>query len=260
MQTGLENRVVVITGASRGIGRATALAFAREKARVVLSSRSEKALDAVADEVREIGAEAVVIPCDVTDREAVVRLIEGAVKAFERLDVLVNNAGSSYTASLVMSDADDWEATFAVNVIGTYYPTRAALRPMIRAKWGRIVNIASVAGQIGAAYASAYASAKAAVLGFTKSVARETARIGITANAICPWHVDTELMNETMGKRARMFGKSTAEYLETIIRENPQQRLIEAEEIAALAVFLASDLAAGITGQAISVCGGAVLQ
>jgi NAD(P)-dependent dehydrogenase (short-subunit alcohol dehydrogenase family) len=146
-----------------------------------------------------------------------------------------------------------------VNVFGTYYCTKEALRHMIRAKSGRIINISSVAAKVGVAYSSSYSATKASVIGFTKSVARETARLGITANSICPWHVDTELLHEAMANRAKMFGKSAEEYLQLIVDESPQRRLITAQEVAALALYLASPLAAGITGQAINLCGGAAI-
>jgi len=138
--------------------------------------------------------------------------------------------------------------------------TQACVKHMIRQKGGRIVNISSVSAKVGAAYNSAYASSKAAVLGFTRSVARETAALGITVNAVCPWHVDTELVRESMGKRAKMFGKSAEDYLAEIVGHSPQRRLIEAREVAAMTVFLLSDDAKGITGQSLNVDGGTVME
>ena len=147
-----------------------------------------------------------------------------------------------------------------VNVKGTYLFARAALRHMIRQKSGRIINISSVSAKVGAAYNSAYASSKAAMIGFTKSIARETAKVGITANAICPWHVDTELVHEAMAGRAKMFGKTAEEYLAEIVEHSPQQRLITAREVGAVALLLMSHEGRGITGQALNVCGGSVMD
>jgi NAD(P)-dependent dehydrogenase (short-subunit alcohol dehydrogenase family) len=134
------------------------------------------------------------------------------------------------------------------------------LRHLIRQKSGRIINISSVSAKVGAAYNSAYASSKAAILGFTKSVARETARVGITCNAICPWHVETELVHEAMSKRAKMFGKTAEAYLQEIVSHSPQQRLITAREVGAVALLLMSHEGRGITGQALNVCGGSVMD
>jgi NAD(P)-dependent dehydrogenase (short-subunit alcohol dehydrogenase family) len=201
--------------------------------------------------------DAAVFPCDVTDPAAVDGLVEGVVDRLGSIDVLVNNAGATYVASVAMSKHEPWLESFAANVFATYYCSKAVLRRMIRARSGRIINLSSVAAKAGAAHASSYASSKAAVLGLTKSLARETARLGITVNAICPWHVDTELMRQAMQSRGKMFGKSADEYIEEIVRESPQRRLIRAEEVAALAVFLASPLAGGINGQSINICGGA---
>jgi NAD(P)-dependent dehydrogenase (short-subunit alcohol dehydrogenase family) len=129
---------------------------------------------------------------------------------------------------------------------------------MIRAKCGRIINLASIAGVVGAAHNSAYSAAKAAVIGFTKSVALEVAKLGITCNAICPWHVDTTMLHEAMAARAAMFGSNVHDYLEKVIAHHPQHRLIQPKEVAALALFLSSEDAAGITGQALNQCGGVV--
>jgi NAD(P)-dependent dehydrogenase (short-subunit alcohol dehydrogenase family) len=159
-----------------------------------------------------------------------------------------------------MAREKDFRAVYELNVFAAFRLTQAAIRHMIGAKSGRIVNISSVAAKFGSAYNAAYASSKAAVLGFTRSVARETAPLGITVNAICPWHVDTDLVHEAMGRRARMFGKTAEAYLREVVEESPQRRLIDAEEVAALTLFLLSREARGITGQSLNVCGGTMME
>ena len=255
----LRNKVVVVTGASRGIGREISISFASQGCRVVLAARSSDQLEIVAKAVQAAGGTAAAITCDVSDRTSARALISGATQAFGSVDILVNNAGSNYICSVALSDDDKWEDVFRTNTFGAYYCTKAALRQMIRAKWGRIINISSVAATGGAAHASAYAAAKAAVNGFTMSVARETARFGITANCVCPWHVDTDLMTQAMQARGRMFGKTAEEYIARIVSESPQRRLITSEEVASTVLFLASQGAGGITGQLINVCGGTSL-
>ena len=172
----------------------------------------------------------------------------------------MNNAGTNSIANLMLAKEDDFRAVYELNVFAVFRLTKAVVRQMIRQKSGRVINISSVAAKFGSAYNSAYSSSKAAVLGFTRSVARETAQLGITANSICPWHVDTELVRESMTRRAKIFGKSADEYLQAIIDESPEKRLIEAREVAALSLFLMSPEARGITGQSLNVCGGMMME
>jgi len=229
-------------------------------AKVVLAARSRDQLEATAAAIKERGGEALAVPTDVTDLEAVKALAKGTITTYGRIDVLVNNAAANYVANLIMAKPEAIRQLYEVNVFAVFNLTQAVLRQMVRQKSGRIINVSSVAAKVGAAYNSAYASSKAAILGFTKSIARETAKVGITVNAICPWHVDTELVHEAMTNRAKMFGKTSEEYLEEIVSHSPQQRLITAREVGALALFLMSEEARGITGQALNVCGGSVMD
>ncbi len=260
MKVELQEQVVVVTGAGRGIGKAVALASAGAGARVVLVARTAEQLEAAAVEIREAGGEALVHAADLTDPAAARAIVDAAIEAVGRVDVLVNNAATNYVANLVMAKEDDWRRVYEINVFAMMRLTKLVLKRLIRQKSGRIINISSVSAQVGAAYNAAYASSKAAMIGFTKSVAREVSKLGITVNAVCPWHVETEMVREAMGKRAKMFGKTTEEYLAEIIAQNPQQRIMTAEEMAGTCVFLMSHQARGITGQAINVDGGFVMQ
>jgi NAD(P)-dependent dehydrogenase (short-subunit alcohol dehydrogenase family) len=258
MRVDLSGRAVIVTGAGRGIGRAIASMAAEAGATVVLAARTAEQLETVRAEIAAKGGRALAVPTDLTDPVASLALVRRALDELGRLDALVNNAGTNLIANLVMSKEEQWRSLFDVNVFAVFRLTKEALRPMIKAKSGRIINISSVAGKVGAAYASAYAASKAAVDAFTRSVALETAKLGITANTICPWHVDTELLHHGMGKRGQMFGATAEEYIAAIARSSPQERLVTAREVASLAIYLMSSEASGITGQSINVSGGAV--
>ena len=260
MHIDLNGKVVVVTGAGRGIGEVTAKMAAAAGARVVLVARSEEQLAKVASAIEQGGGQARIHAADLTEPAAAKSIVKATLDAWDRLDVLVNNAGTNYIANVVMSKEDAFRGVYELNLFAVFRLTQAALRPMIRQKSGRVINVSSVSAKLGAAYNSAYASSKAALIGFTKSVARETAKIGITANSICPWHVDTELVRESMANRAKMFGKTAEEYLAEIVGHSPQERLITCEEVAGLALFLMSPYAQGITGQSLNVCGGSVME
>lgn len=260
MKIDLHGKVVLVTGAGRGIGREIAIMSADAGAQVVLAARSKEQLDEVAATIESRGGQALVVPGDLQEPPAAGELVAAAIARFSRIDVLVNNAGANSIANLVMLKEEHLRQVYELNVFALARLTKAVVRHMIRAKWGRIINISSVSAKFGSAYNSAYASSKAAVLGFTRSVARETAQLGITCNAICPWHVDTQLLDEAMGRRAKIFGKTAEAYLAEIIASSPMKRLVEAREVASLSVYLMSDYAAAITGQSLNVCGGTMME
>ncbi len=257
----LEGKIAFITGGGRGIGRAVGAAFAREGAQVALVARSLGEVERAAREIAdEFGVETAHAACDVSDAVAVERAFAEARERFGRgPDILVNNAGIAESAPVVKTPDEMWHRHLAVNLSGTFYCTRAALPPMIGRGWGRVINVASIAGKTGAPYIAAYAASKHGVLGLTRSVALEVATKGVTVNAICPGYVDTDMTTRAVDNIETSTGRSAAQSLEAIKNMSAQRRLITPEEVAALALLLASEDGRGITGQAINVDGGTVL-
>jgi NAD(P)-dependent dehydrogenase (short-subunit alcohol dehydrogenase family) len=257
----LENRLAFITGGGRGIGRAIAIAFGREGASIAVAARTREQVENVAKEIaNQFGVRTLAIECDVGNGESVANAFNLFRGHFGRgPDIVVNNAGIVETELFVKSDEKMWERHLNTNLGGTFRCTQAALPEMIERGWGRVINIASIAGKAGAPYISAYAASKHGVLGLTRSVALEVAANGVTVNAICPGYVDTEMTSRGIEKIVAKTGKSANDALAAIKRMSPQNRMITAEEVAALALLLASEEGRGINGQAINVDGGTVL-
>ncbi|MFM0270626.1 SDR family NAD(P)-dependent oxidoreductase [Paraburkholderia aspalathi] len=249
----MNSPVVLITGALTGIGRATALAFAREGNRVVVSGRREEAGQALAAELRALGAEAEFVRADVRFEAEVRSVVEQTVARFGRLDVAVNNAGTEgQLAPIVEQTATNYEDTFSVNVLGTLLSLKHEMRVMLEQGAGSIINLSSIAGQVGIAGASVYAASKHAVEGLTKSAALEGAAAGVRVNAVAPGPVATEMLDRFAGGSEE--GK--AGFLATI----PARRAATPDEIAQTIVFLASDKARYLTGQNIAVDGAYTAQ
>lgn len=252
----LAGKVALVTGGSKGIGFGIARALGREGAAVLIVARGRDALDQALDLLTDQGIEACAIQADVTDAERVKTLRKEAIETFGKVDILVNNAGASYVAPLLMGHDEKWWQVVETNLRSTYLCTKTFLRDMVRSKSGRVINISSISGQLGAAFNSCYAASKAAVDGLTRSAALEVASSGVTVNAVCPGYVRTDLAQETMGARARLFGMSADAYLDKLEGEVPRKVLTDADDVAGAVVYLASPAAAAITGQTLNVCGG----
>lgn len=257
----LADHIAFITGGGRGIGRAIALLFAKEGATVAVAARTLVEVRRVADEIEAAtGAKALSLVCDVTDIEAIKEALLAIRETFGRgPDILINNAGIAESAPLTKTSNDLWERHIAINLTGSFYCTREALPEMLERGWGRIINIASIAGKTGAPYIAAYSASKHGLLGLTRSAALELAAKGITVNAICPGYVDTDMTTRGIENITQKTGRSAEEALEALKRMSPQNRLVTSEEVAALALLLASEEGRGINGQAINVDGGSVL-
>jgi len=262
----LKNKISVITGAGRGIGRSIAFAFAEEGSDLVLVARSPDQIENVAEEIRKKGGKALPVTCDVSGAPDVQNLAKIVQDEFDRVDILVNNAGISRRSKFLECDDETWLEVIRINLFGTYLCTKAFLPMMQQMGQGRIINIASTAGKNPVPFNAAYSASKHGVLGLTKSVASEVAITGypgITVNAICPFYVNTEMFSGPQGyvaKVAEMSGMPAEEVIERAISRNLQHRIIEPEEVAAVAVYLASEEARGITGQALNICGGLIFH
>jgi 3-oxoacyl-[acyl-carrier protein] reductase len=241
----LNGKTAIVTGASRGIGKAIALALAANGAKVACVARSADKLKETADEIAAAGGTAEVHTCDVTDSEAVTKLIEGLAEKWGQLDIVVNNAGITADTLIPRMTDEQWDSVIATNLRSVFLFTRAASQAMMRKRTGRIINISSVSGIMGNPGQANYSASKAGVIGFTRTVARELAGRKITINAICPGFIASE-MTAAMGAT-----------LDEMIKEKiPAKRLGEANEIADAVLYLASDSAAYITGEVITIDGG----
>ena len=252
----LEGKRVVITGGGRGIGAAAARALAAEGAMVVVSARSRNQIESVARQLLDDGYQAGAITCDVTDEAEVARLVREAEEFLGGVDILINNAGMAASAPVHKIELADWERVFAVNVTGTFLCTRGFLPAMVRRGWGRVVNVASVAGKMGAPYISAYAASKHAVVGFTRAVAMEVATKGVTVNALCPGYVDTDMAQQAVDKITTTTELTAEGARERLRAMSPQRRLFEVGEVAYQVLALCDPRAKGINGQSIVLDGG----
>lgn len=255
----LQGRRVLVTGASRGLGHAIALAFADAGATVAVSARTAEALAEVSAAVAARGGGGLSVPCDVTDPEQVEAMGAAVEAGLGGLDVLVNNAGASASHRLLGHPDELWHQMLAVNLTGVYYVSKRFAGGMAARRWGRIITVASIAGKVGGRYIAAYSAAKHGALGLTRAMAAELAASGVTVNAICPGYADTPMTDATVANITARTGMAAERARAALEQTSPQGRLIAPDEVAALAVYLASDAARGITGQAINVDGGAVM-
>lgn len=253
----IEGRVALVTGGGRGIGRSIALALARAGADVAVSARTVPEIEAVAAEVKSLGRRTFFFPLDVSDRAQVAHAPRTVAAALGPVDILVNNAGINATAPVHKTDDATWDAILAVDLTAPFLLTRAFLPGMYERHWGRVLNVASVAGRTGLKYGSAYCAAKHGLVGFTRSLALEAAKKGVTANAICPSWTETKMMDDVVDAIAAATGRTEAEARELVLGENPLGRAALPEEVADVAVFLARSPV--ITGQAVQVDGGELM-
>ena len=251
-----QGRGAVITGGGRGIGAAVARELAENGAKVVVSARSMNEIEAVAQELTAVGHIAHAIKCDVADENSVEMMAKEAAVLLDTVDILVNNAGIARSNPVKRLSLEEWSQIMAVNATGTFLCSKAFLPGMLERRWGRVINVASVAGLRGSSYIAAYTASKHAQVGFTRALAAEVAEQGITVNAICPGYVDTPMTEYSIAHIVEKTGVSPEEALGHILALSKQNRLIRPEEIANLTLMLCGDDAKGINGQAIAIDGG----
>ena len=250
MQLNLADKVAVVTGGSRGIGRAIATTLAAAGAAVVVNYKgNQAAADAVVAEIAGAGGQALALQADLSQAAEVEQMFKAVIERFGKVDILVNNAGITRDGLLLRMKEDDFDAVLATNLRAIFLCTKAVLRPMTKARSGRIINISSVVGLMGNAGQANYAAAKAGMIGFTKSTAREMASRSITVNAVAPGYIETELT-----------GVLSDQIKGAILESIPLGRLGTPQDVANMVCFLASDAAAYITGQTLTVDGGMVMQ
>jgi NAD(P)-dependent dehydrogenase (short-subunit alcohol dehydrogenase family) len=255
----LNNKIALVTGGGRGIGEACAVALAEAGADVAICSRSSTEINAVAEKIRAMGRRTMTVVCDVTNAGQIRQMAEEVGSQFGAVEILVNNAGLGRSHRFVDHPDELWDQMLAVNLTSVYHVTRAFVPKMIEMRRGRVVNIASVMSKIGGKYVAAYTAAKHGVLGLTRALAVELVGYNITVNAVCPGYVNTPMTDDNVANIVARTGMPETEARKALETLSPQNRLIEPEEVAAVVVMLAGDIAQGINGQAINVDGGAVM-
>lgn len=250
----LKGRHALVTGGGRGIGAAIARALTADGATVTIVGRDRDALRARVDE----GAACDWESCDVTDSEALAGACRALAERHGEIDILVSNAGAAFSAPFAKTRDDDFRRMLELNLMGPVHGVRAVLPGMTERGWGRVVTVASTAALKGYAYVSAYSAAKHAVLGFTRSLALETARTGITVNCVCPGFTDTDLVAGSVDLIMQKSGRSAEAVREEFTRSNPQGRLVEPREVASAVSWLCSPAAGSVTGVALTVAGGEI--
>ncbi|MBI2847475.1 MAG: SDR family oxidoreductase [Chloroflexi bacterium] len=253
----LKDQVAIITGGGTGIGKAIALAYAREGAHSVVVGRTPSTIEETAKEVKALGRKAIAIPTDVAFEEQVKAMVDKTLQEFGKVDILVNNAGiPGRVADVVDEDVEDWNRVLAVNLTGPMLCSREVLKYMIPLRRGVIINISSSAGKRGIAMRSPYCSTKWGLNGFNQSLAMEVGHRNIRVNAICPGNVTGERIERMIARTCQATGLPREQVMKQMVAGSPMGRMVTPEEVAALAVFLASDESSGMTGLLIDVSAG----
>ena len=246
---GLDDRVAIITGSGRGIGRAIALELARQGAAIVINDVGDAApAQQVCQEILDKGGRSQVVLADISQSAEASRLVDSTLTAYGRVDILVNNAGITRDQLVLRMSDDDWDQVLSINLKGAFLCIKSVLRPMLKQRWGRIINIASIAGVVGNPGQANYSAAKAGLIGLTKTVAREVASRGITVNAVAPGAIDTAML-QSLSENVR----------QEMVKQIPVGRLGTPEDVAQMVAFLASGATSYITGQVFHVDGGMVM-
>lgn len=249
-------RTAWITGGGRGIGRAIAFALAEAGLQVAVSSRTVSDVEAVAAELVAAGHRALAVPADVSDRTSLQLAHDIIQGELGPVDVVVCNAGVAISASFLKTTPEIWEQSLGVNLTGVFHTIQLTLPSMLARGWGRVITVASIAGKVGHAYTSAYCASKHGVIGLTRALAQEVATRGVTVNAVCPGFVDTPMADAAVDNIVKRTGKSEEEARGYLMGLSPQRRFLTSEEVAAMVLFLVTDEARGIHGQAINLDGG----
>jgi NAD(P)-dependent dehydrogenase (short-subunit alcohol dehydrogenase family) len=252
----LRGRAAVITGGGRGVGAAVAQKLASAGAAVLVAARTASQVDGVATRLRDGGHTAHATICDVSDESSVEGLAATARDRLGHVDILINSAGIAAAAPIHKTTLDAWTRMLTVNATGAFLCLKVFLPGMVERGWGRVVNVASVAGLSADRYLAAYAASKHAVVGLTRAAAAEVASRGVTVNAVCPGYLHTDMTRETITRIVQTTGRSEDAALEAILQRVPQRRLIEPEEVAEAVAFLCFDTARGITGESLVIDGG----
>lgn len=249
MKFNLNNKIAVVTGASQGIGKIIAFELAKSGAHVACISRNKKAIESIVEEITINGGKASSFPCDISDSDTLSEIITEIIKENSRIDILVNNAGITKDSLLIRMSIEQWDDVINTNLKGAFHCTKAVVRYMMKNKFGRIINITSIVGLTGNAGQANYAASKAGLIGMTKSIAKEVASRGITANCIAPGWIETSMTDKLSGEVKNQF-----------LSHIPVGRIGSPDDIANAVIFLASDEAGYITGQTITVDGGRIIN
>ena len=249
MKFNLNNKIAIVTGASQGIGKIIAFELAKSGAHVACISRNKKAIESIVEEITINGGQASSFPCDISDSDTLSEIITEIIKENSRIDILVNNAGITKDSLLIRMSIEQWDDVINTNLKGAFHCTKAVVRYMMKNKFGRIINITSIVGLTGNAGQANYAASKAGLIGMTKSIAKEVASRGITANCIAPGWIETSMTDKLSGEVKNQF-----------LSHIPVGRIGSPDDIANAVIFLASDEAGYITGQTITVDGGRIIN